>query len=161
MAHHKHHHHHRRRNPFAPGGINTLAVKVAGGLVGGIAATMIPNMVGSLGTGWGGVVAALAIAFGGSYITRGISGNFSEGVLIGGTLQAAGRVSQLLLKKTVVQFSPLGAYGPMSFPVPTPAYSLSAGMTPPSVPASASKATKMVAAPATMGKYNPRYSKWA
>lgn len=114
----------RRRNPFGAGGMNIVAVKVAGGLVGGIAAATVPNMLGaSFGSGWGGVAAALVVAFGGAWLSRSSSANFSEGVLIGGTLQAAGRISQIVLKKNLVSFS-LSGYGPMQFPVPTPAYQI-------------------------------------
>jgi hypothetical protein len=139
---------HRRRNPFGAGGINILAVKVGGGLVGGIAAATVPGMLGaSLSLGWAGVVAALGIAFAGSYFTRSMSANFSEGILIGGTLQAAGRISQLLIKKNLVSFS-MSGYGPMSFPVPTPAWSLPQAA--PTVPASAA-ATSRSSAGSGMG----------
>lgn len=158
----------RRRNPFAVGGINKLAVKVGGGLAGGIAAAALPNAISpSFATGWGGVAAALAIAFGGSYITRSMSPDFSEGVLIGGTLQAAGRVSQLLINKNLVSFSlnGMGTYGPMRFPVPIPNYNVGLRSGPsvtPMVPASASAARPMrpSAAPG-MGKWGARNSKWA
>lgn len=139
MAHHKHHHdHHRHRNPFGAGNLNMLAVKVAGGLVGGIAAAVVPQaMIPSLAAGWGGVGAALLIAFGGSWLLSRVSSNFSEGVLIGGTLQAAGRISSIVLKKNLVSFS-LGNYGPMSFPVPVPNYNVAQRT--PQIPASASAA---------------------
>jgi hypothetical protein len=163
MAHRHHHHHHgfRRRNPFGAGNMNKLAIKVGGGLVGGIAAATIPNMVmPSLATGWGGVAAALAIAFGGSFVFRS-SVDFSEGILIGGTLQAAGRISQLLIKKNLVSFS-LSGYGPMFFPVPTPAWNQMAA----SVPSgSASVTSKSGGAAPTgstgMGKWAPRGYKYA
>src|SRR5260221_14372953 len=61
----------RRRNPFGAGGMNVLAVKVGGGLVGGIAAATVPGMLGaSMSSGWPGVAAALAVAFGLSYVSR-------------------------------------------------------------------------------------------
>ena len=102
MAHR--HHYRRRHNPFSAGGIAPLATKVAGGLLGGVGAAVIPNMLGStMGSGWAGVIAALVVAFGGSYLTKGMSANLSEGVLIGGTLQAAGRIAQLTLGKNLVQ----------------------------------------------------------
>lgn len=146
----------RRRNPFAGGSINMLATKVAGGLAGGIAAATIPNIVSpSLSVGWGGVGLAGVIAFGGSYATRGMSQNLSEGWLIGGLLQTAGRIAQLLVGKNLVSFS-LKGYGPMNFPVPTPAYNLRSGpgvtpMTPAS--ASASKPVRVMAPAGTMGRY--------
>lgn len=143
------HHHKKHRNPFGAGSLNKLAIKVAGGLTGGIAAAALPNAIApSLSTGWGGVGAALLIAFGGSWILGRMSPDFSEGVLIGGTLQAAGRISQIVLKKNLVSFS-LSGYAPMSFPVPTPAYNLT--QRPPAIPASASAASP--AAPATMGTF--------
>jgi hypothetical protein len=110
-----------RRNPFGVSSINQLAIKVAGGVAGGVAAATIPNMVSpSLGSGWGGVGMALAIAFGGSYVLKS-SATFSEGVLIGGVLQAVGRATQILMGKNLVSFS-LSGYGPLTFPTPTPGY---------------------------------------
>lgn len=149
----------RRRNPFGVGSMNQLAIKVSGGLAGGIAAAAIPNMVmPSLATGWPGVAAALAIAFGGSMLFKS-SKDFSEGVLIGGTLQAAGRVSSILLGKNVVSFS-LGGYGPMQFPLPTPGYNMQSPQLAATVPASASK-TSPAPAVATMGKWSARGYKFA
>lgn len=121
MAHRKHHYRPRHHNPFTTGGIAPLATKVAGGLAGGIGAAVIPNMLGSMGSGWAGVIAALAVAFGGSWLTRGMSANLSEGILIGGTLQAAGRVAQLTIGKNIVSFS-LSGYDRLNFPIPTPSY---------------------------------------
>ncbi len=90
MAHHKHHHHHRRHNPFAAGSINTLAVKVAGALGGAVAASAVPAMLSpTLAAGWAGVGMALAVAFGGAWLLKGMSQNLSEGVLIGGSVQAS------------------------------------------------------------------------
>lgn len=121
---HRRHHFRRYHNPFGTGALAPLATKVAGGVVGGIGAAVLPNMVSpGFAVGWAGVAAALIVAFGGSYLLRGMSANFSEGVLIGGTLQAVGRVAQLTIGKNIVNFS-LSGYGPMAFPVPTPAYRL-------------------------------------
>lgn len=162
MAHHKKGgHHHRHRNPFGAGSLNVLAVKVAGGLAGGIAAAVIPNALApSMATGWAGVGAALVVAFGGSWLLSTMSPGFSEGVLIGGTLQAAGRISQIVLKKNLVSFS-LGNYGPMAFPVPTPAYNVTQRT--PQIPASASASRPMTvgAFGATGSKFGPKMSKWA
>lgn len=127
---HKHSYRRRHANPFTSGGIAPLATKVMGGLAGGIGAAVIPNMLGSsMGSGWGGVAAALIIAFGGAYLTKGMSANFSEGVFIGGALQAAGRIAQLTIGKNIVSFS-LSGYGPMQFPIPTPGYNLPSAAAP-------------------------------
>jgi hypothetical protein len=156
MAHH--HHYRRRRNPFGSGSINKLAIKVAGGLAGGIGAAVIPTAVmASMASGWSGVAAALAIAFGGSWLLAKVSIDFSEGVLIGGTLQAAGRISSIVLGKNLVNFS-LSGYAPMAFPIPTPAYNVSQRT--PQIPASASAAKPMSGLGAS-SKYSPRMSKWA
>jgi hypothetical protein len=157
MAHHKHHYP-RHRNPFGSGSLNRLAVKVAGGLAGGIGAAVIPSAVmPSMATGWAGVGAALVIAFGGSWLLAKMSVDFSEGVLIGGTLQAAGRISSIVLGKNLVNFS-LSGYAPMSFPVPTPAYNVSQRT--PQIPASASAAKPMSGLGAN-SKWSARMSKWA
>lgn len=140
MAHHHSRRSHRHRNPFGAGSLNKLAIKVGGGLVGGIGAATLPNALSpSFATGWGGVAGALVVAFGGSWLLSKMSPDFAEGVLIGGTLQAAGRVSQIVLKKNLVSFS-LSGYGRMDFPVPTPAYNVGAQRTP-MIPASASAAS--------------------
>ena len=150
------HHYRRRHNPFSAGGIAPLATKVAGGLLGGIGAAVIPNMLGStMGSGWAGVIAALVVAFAGSYVTKGMSPNLSEGVLIGGTLQAAGRIAQLTVGKNLVSFS-LSGYGPMSFPVPTPGYS----QVPALIPAG-STATSPAKGGAMSGAPRTRGMKWA
>ncbi len=162
MAHHKHHHH-RRRNPFAVGNVNQLAVKVAGALGGAIAASTIPNMVSpSLATGWGGVGLALAVAFGGAWILKGMSQNLSEGILIGGSVQAVSRAITIVTGKTLLTAS-LGQYGPLNFTIPTPAYQQQA----PAIAASASKTSggKGAATPAqaaAMGMLGARraYSKY-
>lgn len=151
----RHSYRRRRSNPFVAGGINKLAIKVAGGLAGGIAAATVPNMLGpSLGSGWGGVVAAAAIAIGGSMVFKG-SPDFSEGIIVGGSLQAAGRIAQILMGKNIVSFS-LGQYAPMAFPVPTPAWQQRS----PVMPASAAS-TKSAGAPMapTMGRHKA-YSKY-
>jgi hypothetical protein len=159
VAHHKHHSHRRHRNPFGAGSLNVLAVKVAGGLAGGVAAAVIPNAIApQFAQGWPGVGAALVIAFGGSWLLSKMSAGFAEGVLIGGTLQAAGRISMIVLKKNLVSFS-LGNYGPMAFPVPTPAYNV--GARTPQIPASASAAKPMTTIGATGSKWGPKMSKWA
>jgi hypothetical protein len=161
MAHHKHHH--RRRNPFGAVGINVLAVKVAGALAGAVGASAIPNMVSpTLSTGWAGVGMALVVAFGGAWLLKGMSVNLSEGVLIGGSLQAASRAITIVTGKTLLTAS-LGQYGPLNFTIPTPAYSPQA----PAIAASASKTGGKVgpataAQAAAMGMYGPRraYSKY-
>lgn len=165
MAHKKHHYKRYRRNPFGVGSMSKLAVKVAGGLAGGIGAAAIPNMVSpSLASGWAGVLGALAIAFGGSMLLKS-SPDFSEGVLIGGTLQAAGRVSALLLGKNVVSFS-LSGYGPLPFTIPTPAYNVmkSGGGMIATIPASSGQGKPVRAMPAaatTMGSmWGPRRNHW-
>lgn len=166
MAHHKKHYKRYRRNPFGVGSVNKLAVKVAGGLAGGIAAATVPNMVSpSLGSGWGGVLFALGIAFGGSMLLKS-SPDFSEGVLLGGTLQAAGRVTQLLMGKNVASFS-LSGYGPLSFPLPTPAYGSgfalkSGGQQIATIPASSGQAKPVSRMPAAgMGRsWGPRGGHW-
>lgn len=159
MAHHKHHHYRRHHNPFGAGSLNKLAIKVAGGLTGGIAAATLPNAVApQFASGWGGVGAALVIAFGGSWLLAKMSADFAEGVLIGGTLQAAGRISSIVLKKNLVSFS-LGTYGPMQFAVPTPSYNLQRT---PQIPASASAAKPMQAGlGATGSKWGAKMNKWA
>ncbi len=90
MAHHKHFH--RRRNPFAAGSVNKLAIKVAGALGGAVGAASIPSMLSPrLNAGWGGVGLALVVAFGASYLLKGMSMDLAEGVLIGGSVQAVSR----------------------------------------------------------------------
>jgi len=161
MAHHRHHYHHRRRNPFAAGSINQLAVKVAGALGGAIAASAVPNMVSpSLSTGWAGVGMALAVAFGGAWLLKGMSQNLSEGVLIGGSVQAVSRAITIVTGKTLLTAS-LGQYGPLNFTIPTPAYQQQA----PAIAASASKTSGGKATPAqaaAMGMIGGRrsYSKY-
>ena len=158
MAHR--HHYRRRHNPFSAGGIAPLATKVAGGLLGGVGAAVIPNMLGStMGSGWAGVIAALVVAFGGSYLTKGMSANLSEGVLIGGTLQAAGRIAQLTLGKNLVSFS-LSGYGPMVFPVPTPGYQVGGGSVPARIPAG-STVTSPARSGGNMLGIKTRGMKWA
>jgi len=159
---HKHHHHHRRRNPFAAGSINQLAVKVAGALGGAVAASAIPSMVSpSLSTGWAGVGMALAVAFGGAWLLRGMSQNLSEGVLIGGSVQAVSRAITIVTGKTILTAS-LGQYGPLNFTIPTPAYQQAQ----PAIAASASKTSgskgaATPAAAAAMGMLGRRaYSKY-
>jgi len=160
MAHRKHHSLHRRHNPFASGDINKLAVKVAGALGGAIGAATIPNMAGStLSSGWAGVAAALVVAFGGAWLLKGMSADLSEGVLIGGSVQAVSRAITVVTGKTLLTAS-LGQYGPLNFTIPTPAYSQAA----PAIAASASKTsgTKAAvpsAAAATMGRVRA-YSKY-
>lgn len=122
MSHHRRHHHRRHRNPFASANMTGTVVKVAGGLAGGIAAGTLPNMVApSFASGWTGVASAAVVAVGGSILLKRMSLNASEGWLIGGLLQTAGRVAQLLIGKNLVSFS-LSGYGPLTFPLPTPAY---------------------------------------
>ena len=132
---HKHSYKRRRRNPFAPGDINKLAVKVAGALGGAVAAATVPNMLSpSMATGWAGVAMALAVAFGGGFILKGMSPDLSEGVLIGGSVQAVSRAITIVTGKTLLTAS-LGQYGPLQFTIPTPAYQQQA----PAIAASASK----------------------
>ncbi len=127
---HRHHHRRRHRNPFASASMTGVGVKVAGGLAGGIASGVVPNMVAPcFASGWSGVLFAGGIALGGAWLTKRLSGNLSEGWLIGGLLQTAGRVAQLLIGKNLVSFS-LSGYGPLSFPIPTPGYSSGAAMIP-------------------------------
>lgn len=142
---HKHHYRRRHRNPFAVGNVNQLAVKVAGALGGAIAASALPNMVmPSLSTGWAGVGMALAVAFFGSYALKGMSQDLSEGVLIGGSVQAVSRAITIVTGKTLLTAS-LGQYGPLNFTIPTPAYQSQA----PAIAASASKTSgKGAATPA-------------
>jgi hypothetical protein len=155
--------HHRRRNPFAAGSINKLAVKVAGALGGAVAASAIPNMVSpSMNTGWAGVGLALVVAFGGAYLLKGMSEDLSEGVLIGGSVQAVSRAITIVTGKTLLTAS-LGQYGPLNFTIPTPAYSQGA----PAIAASASKTgpskgNGTAAAAAAMGMLGPKrvYSKY-
>jgi hypothetical protein len=159
----KHHYHHRRRNPFAPGSINQLAVKVAGALGGAVAASAVPAMVSpTLSTGWAGVGMALVVAFGAAWLTKGMSTNLSEGILIGGSVQAVSRAITIVTGKTLLTAS-MGQYGPLNFTIPTPAYSPQA----PAIAASASKTSggKIAATPgqaAAMGMLGPRraYSKY-
>jgi len=158
MAQHKHHY--RRRNPFAAGSVNQLAVKVAGAIGGAMAAGTIPSMLSpSLGTGWPGVGFALAIAFAGAWILKGMSQNLAEGVLIGGSVNAVSRAVNVVTGRSLT----LGQYGPLNFTIPVPAYQQQA----PAIAASASK-TSGKATPATpaqaaaMGMLGPRrsYSKY-
>jgi hypothetical protein len=157
----KHHHYrHRHRNPFAAGNINQLAVKVAGALGGAVAASAVPSMISpSLSTGWSGVGMALAVAFGGSYLLKGMSMNLAEGVLLGGALQAASRAITIVTGKTMLTAS-LGQYGPLNFTIPTPAYQQQA----PAIAASASKTSggKPATQAAAMGLLGARraYSKY-
>lgn len=154
--------HHRRRNPFAAGSINQLAVKVAGALGGAVAASAIPSMISpSMSTGWAGVGLALVVAFGGAYLAKGISQNLSEGILIGGSVQAVSRAIAIVTGRTLLTAS-LGQYGPLNFTIPTPAY-----QSQPAIAASASKTSgsKGAATPAqaaAMGMLGPRraYSKY-
>jgi len=151
--------HHRKRNPFAAGSINQLAVKVAGALGGAVAASAIPAAVSpSLNTGWAGVGMALVVAFGGAWLLKGMSQNLAEGVLIGGSVQAVSRGITMVTGKTLLTAS-MGQYGPLNFPIPTPAYQQQA----PAIAASASKTGKGASSPAAaMGMYGPRraYSKY-
>jgi hypothetical protein len=143
MAHHKHSYRHkRRRNPFAPGDINKLAVKVAGALGGAIGAATLPGMVApSLATGWGGVGMALLVAFGGAWVFKGMSADLSEGVLIGGSVQAVSRAISIVTGKTLLTAS-LGQYAPLNFTIPAPAYQQPA----PAIAASAGKTSGSKAA---------------
>ena len=151
--------HRRHRNPFGAGSLNRLAIKVAGGLSGGIAAAVVPNaLMPSMATGWAGVGAALVIAFGGSWLLSKMSADFSEGVLIGGTLQAAGRISSIVLKKNLVSFG-LQGYAPMQFPVPTPNYNVSQRT--PQIPASAGASRPMPTGLGGTSKWGTRSNKWA
>jgi len=160
---HKHHYRRRHRNPFAVGNVNQLAVKVAGALGGAVAASALPSMVSpSLSTGWAGVGMALAVAFLGSYALKGMSSDLSEGVLIGGSVQAVSRAITIVTGKTLLTAS-LGQYGPLNFTIPTPAYQQQA----PAIAASASKTSggKGAATPAqaaALGMLGPRraYSKY-
>jgi hypothetical protein len=157
------HHHHRRRNPFAAGSINVLAVKVAGGFGGLLAASSVPSMVSpGLSTGWAGVGMALGVTFAGAWILNKMSANAGEGFLIGGALQSVSRAVTIVTGKTLLTAS-LGQYGPLNFTIPTPAYSQQA----PAIAASASKTSggKAAATPAqaaALGMYGPRraYSKY-
>lgn len=136
----------RRRNPFAPGSINKLAVKVAGALGGAVGAATLPNMVmPSMASGWAGVAAAFLVAFGGSYLLKGMSMDLAEGVLIGGSLQGLSRAITQVTGKTLLTAS-LGQYGPLNFTIPTPAYSAAA----PAIAASASKTSGSKANPAAV-----------
>ena len=155
--------HHRRRNPFAAGSINQLAVKVAGALGGAIAASAVPAALSpSMNTGWAGVGLALVVAFGGAWLLKGMSQNLSEGVLIGGSVQAVSRAVTIVTGKTLLTAS-LGQYAPLNFTIPTPAYTQAA----PAIAASASKTSgsKTAASPAAaaaMGMIGARrsYSKF-
>jgi len=132
----------RRRNPFAAGSINKLAVKVAGALGGAVAAASVPSMISpSLNSGWGGVGLALVVAFGGSYLLKGMSMDLAEGILIGGSVQAVSRGLTILTGKTFLTAS-MGQYGPLNFTIPTPAYQQQA----PAISASASKTSGSKAA---------------
>ena len=165
MSHTRRHHSSRRhRNPFSTGGVGPLAVKIAGGLGGGIAAATVPGMLSSsFSTGWTGVAGGAVVALGGAWLLRRMSPNAGEGWLIGGLLQTAGRVAQLLIGRNLVSFS-LSGYGPLQFPVPTPAYRLNAGASVvPMVPGSAAKtsgnAPRVAASPASgMGKYRYKFA---
>jgi hypothetical protein len=153
---------HRRRNPFAAGSINALAVKVAGGIGGLVAASSVPSMVApSLSTGWGGVGLAGLVAFMGAWLLNKMSPNAGEGFLIGGSVQAVSRAITILTGRTLVTAS-LGQYGPLNFTIPTPAY-----QSQPAIAASASKTSgsKGAATPqqaAALGMLGPRraYSKY-
>lgn len=156
MAHHKHHGFRRHHNPFAAGSVNTLAIKVAGAVGGMLAAGTLPSMVSpSLGSGWPGVGLALVVAFGGAYLLKGMSQNLAEGVLIGGSVNAASRAVTLLTGKSLA----LGQYAPLSFTIPTPAYSQQAA---PAIAASASKTSgsKTALPAAAMSGRTRQYSKW-
>jgi hypothetical protein len=127
--------HHRRRNPFAVGNINQLAVKVAGALGGAVAASALPAAISpSMNTGWAGVGMALVVAFGGAWLLKNMSQNLSEGVLIGGSVQAVSRAVTIVTGKTLLTAG-MGQYAPLNFTIPTPAYSQAA----PAIAASASK----------------------
>jgi hypothetical protein len=147
----------RRANPFAAGSINKLAVKVAGAIGGAIGASALPSMLGAtFSTGWPGVAAALVVAFGGSYLLKGMSMDLAEGVLIGGSVGAVSRAFNTVTGKSL--FTSMGQYGPLNFTIPTPAYSLPSAA--PAIAASASKTSgaKSVA-PALSGRRQV-YSKW-
>jgi len=134
----RHHYHHRRHhNPFAAGSINKLAVKVAGGLAGVVGAATLPGMLSpSMQSGWTGVGLALIVAFGGAYLLKGMSPDLAEGVLVGGSVQAASRAIGIVTGKTLLTAS-LGQYGPLNFTIPVPAYSMTSQA--PAIAASASK----------------------
>jgi len=158
----RHHHHHRRHhNPFAAGSINKLAIKVAGGLGGVIAAATVPSMISpSMSSGWAGVGFALAIAFGGAYLLKGMSADLAEGVLVGGSVQAASRAIGIVTGRTLLTAS-LGQYGPLNFTIPVPAYSLPSQA--PAIAASASKTSGGRMSPAVAAALSGRrqvYSKY-
>lgn len=137
----------RRPNPFAAGGINKLAVKVAGAIGGAMAASSLPGMISpSLAQGWGGVGMALVVAFGGAYLLQKMSADLAEGVLIGGSVAAVSSAVQIVTGKSLVR---IGQYGPLNFTIPTPAYSLPAAA--PAIPASAASAKG--GAPKTVGMW--------
>ncbi len=151
---------HRKRNPFAAGNINQLAVKVAGALAGAVGASAIPAALSpSMNAGWAGVGLALVVAFGGAYLLKGMSQNLSEGILIGGSVQAVSRAITIVTGKTLLTAS-LGQYGPLNFTIPTPAYQQQA----PAIAASASKTSggKTAAPPAAagMGRHSGAFSRW-
>ena len=105
---------------------------------------------------------ALVVAVGGAWLLKGMSQNLSEGVLIGGSVQAVSRAITIVTGKTLLTAS-LGQYGPLNFTIPTPAYQSQA----PAIAASASKTSggKGAATPAqaaAMGMLGPRraYSKY-
>jgi hypothetical protein len=157
------HYVYRRPNPFAAGGINKLAVKVAGAIGGAWGASAIPSMISpSLSSGWGGVGLALVVAFGGAYLLQKMSTDLAEGVLIGGSVTAVSNAVAIVTGKQIVTIGRMGQYGPLNFTIPTPAYQQSQPA--PAIPASASS-TKGGAAVATqsgmMGRHRGgAYSKY-
>lgn len=159
---HKHHHHYRHRNPFAAGSLNALAVKVAGGIGGLVAAASVPSMLSpSLSTGWAGVGMAAAVAFGGAWLLNKMSANAGEGFLIGGSVQAVSRAIAIVTGKTLVTAS-MGQYGPLNFTIPTPAYQSQPAIAASASKTSGSKGAASPAAAAAMGMLGPRrsYSKY-
>jgi hypothetical protein len=161
---HRRHHFRRRRNPFASANVSGLAVKVAGGLGGGIASAVVPGMLSSsFNSGWTGVLSGLVVAGGGAWLLKRMSPNAGEGWLIGGLLQVAGRASSLLIGKNLVSFS-LSGYGPLTFPLPTPGYTPGGAAMIPASAAVAKTATRGVSVINPGGGANAttaKYSKFA
>jgi len=155
----KHRYVHRRRNPFSSGGINQLAVKVAGAIGGAYGAAALPSMLSpGLASGWGGVGAALVVAFGGAWLLQKMSPGIAEGFLIGGSVTAVSKAGAILTGKNILT---IGQYGPLNFTIPTPAYQAQAAA--PAIPASASSSKGGAAATVSgmLRSHRGATSKWA
>ena len=98
------------------------------------------------------------------------SPDFSEGVLIGGSLQAAGRITQILMGKSIASFSLSGYASMPNWTIPNPTYNVAlkqGNQNVATIPASAGQAKPVSSMPGgaatkTMGRgWGARGGHWA